>query len=157
MFERLHIQRFKSLRDTTVELAPLTVVFGPNAAGKSNLVEAMLLLARLVGERTLSEAFAEGIRGYPLEAFSLPSGGVEALLQQQHARIRLEAEMSEPAAPGSSRKPGLLSFWICSARTAVMKSSSRIWCASSRDPLRFASLWSSPVHRAAVTAGRSAN
>ena len=75
MLERLHIQGFKSLRDTKVELAPLTVVFGPNAAGKSNLLEALLLLARLVGERTLTEAFAEGIRGYPLEAFSLPQKG----------------------------------------------------------------------------------
>jgi predicted ATPase len=112
MLERLHIQGFKSLRDTTVELAPLTVVFGPNAAGKSNLLEALLLLARLVGERTLSEAFAEGIRGYPLEAFSLPPGGMEALLQQPQARIRLEAEMSEPAAPGSTRKPGILSYQV---------------------------------------------
>jgi predicted ATPase len=112
MLERLHIQGFKSLRDTTVELAPLTVVFGPNAAGKSNLLEALLLLARLVGERTLSDAFAEGIRGYPLEAFSLPPGGMEALLQHPRPTIRLEAEMSEPATPGSTRKPGILAYQV---------------------------------------------
>lgn len=112
MLERLHIQGFKSLRNTTVELAPLTVVFGPNAAGKSNLLEALLLLARLVGERTLSEAFAEGIRGYPLEAFSLPPGGMEALLQQPRPTIRLEAEMSEPATPASTRKPGILAYQV---------------------------------------------
>jgi len=112
MLERLHIQGFKSLRDTTVELAPLTVVFGPNAAGKSNLLEAMLLLARLVGERTLTEAFAEGIRGYPLEAFSLPPEGMEALLLQPRPTIRLEAEMSEPKIPGSTKKPSILSYQI---------------------------------------------
>jgi AAA15 family ATPase/GTPase len=61
MLNRIHIQGFKSLRDATVELAPLVVLFGPNAAGKSNLLEALLLLSRLVGERTLSEAFAEVI------------------------------------------------------------------------------------------------
>lgn len=36
MLERLHIQGFKSLRDTTVELAPLTVVFGPNGPVTNN-------------------------------------------------------------------------------------------------------------------------
>ncbi|MFM9103204.1 MAG: hypothetical protein ACKOPS_18480, partial [Cyanobium sp.] len=81
-------------------------------AGKSNLLEAMLLLARLVGERTLTEAFAEGIRGYPLEAFSLPPEGMEALLLQPRPTIRLEAEMSEPKIPGSMKKPSILSYQI---------------------------------------------
>ena len=34
MLERMRIQGFKSLRDAKVELAPLVVLFGPNAAGK---------------------------------------------------------------------------------------------------------------------------
>ena len=34
----------------------LVVVFGPNAAGKSNLLEALVLLSRLVRERTLADA-----------------------------------------------------------------------------------------------------
>ena len=87
MLERIRIQGFKSLRDAKVELAPLVVLFGPNAAGKSNLLEALLLLSRLVGERTLSEAFAEGIRGYPLEAFTLAEGGLEQLLHGPHASL----------------------------------------------------------------------
>ncbi len=37
MLQRLHIQGFKSLRDSTVELAPLTVVFRPNGPAKNNL------------------------------------------------------------------------------------------------------------------------
>jgi energy-coupling factor transporter ATP-binding protein EcfA2 len=87
MLERIHIQGFKSLRDVEVELAPLVVVFGPNAAGKSNFLEALMLLARLVREPSLAEAFGSGIRGYPLEAFSIPEGGIEAFYrsyQEEH-------------------------------------------------------------------------
>jgi len=112
-----------------VELAPFTVVFGPKAAGKSNLLEAMLLLARLVGERTLTEAFAEGIRGYPLEAFSLPPEGMEALLLQPRPTIRLEAEMSEPIAPGSTKRPGILSYQIAVGSWRPLE-----WCKSPRTP-----------------------
>lgn len=112
MLNRIHIQGFKSLRDATVELAPLVVLFGPNAAGKSNLLEALLLLSRLVGERTLSEAFAEGIRGYPLEAFTLADGGLEQLLQGPMPHLRLEVEMSTPLPAASRRRPDILSYQV---------------------------------------------
>ncbi len=36
MLTRLHVRGFKSLEDVEVELAPLVVLSGPNAAGKSN-------------------------------------------------------------------------------------------------------------------------
>ncbi|MCS5693830.1 AAA family ATPase [Cyanobium sp. FGCU-6] len=111
MLERIRVQGFKSLRDATVELAPLVVLFGPNAAGKSNLLEALLLLSRLVGERTLSEAFAEGIRGYPLEAFTLAEGGLEQLLHGPSPCLRLEAEMSMEPPPGR-RRQGILSYQV---------------------------------------------
>ena len=112
MLNRIHVQGFKSLRDATVELAPLVVLFGPNAAGKSNLLEALLLLSRLVGERTLSEAFAEGIRGYPLEAFTLADGGLEQLLQGPMPHLRLEVEMSTPLPAASRRRPDILSYQV---------------------------------------------
>jgi predicted ATPase len=112
MLERIRVQGFKSLRDATVELAPLVVLFGPNAAGKSNLLEALLLLSRLVGERTLSEAFAEGIRGYPLEAFTFAEGGLEQLLQGPKPHLRLEVEMSMAVPPASRRRPDILSYQV---------------------------------------------
>ena len=112
MLNRIHVQGFKSLRDATVELAPLVVLFGPNAAGKSNLLEALLLLSRLVGERTLSEAFAEGIRGYPLEAFTLADGGLEQLLHGPMPHLRLEVEMSTPLPAASRRRPDILSYQV---------------------------------------------
>src|SRR6476469_9282428 len=79
-----------------MELAPLVVLMGPNAAGKSNLLEAFLLLSRLVTEQTLAAAFEPPLRGYPLEAFSLPEKRLEGLLQQDRADLSLEAEV-QPA------------------------------------------------------------
>jgi predicted ATPase len=71
-------------------------LMGPNAAGKSNLLEALLLLSRLATEQTLAAAFEPPLRGYPLEAFSLPEKGLEGLLQQDRADLSLEAEV-QPA------------------------------------------------------------
>jgi predicted ATPase len=68
MLKGLHIQGFKSLRDSSVELAPLTVVFGPNGPAKNN-------------------------RHQPT---CLPPDGMETLLQQFRPAIRLEAKISEP-------------------------------------------------------------
>jgi len=93
LLHHIHVQGFKSLRDVQVDLARLVVVFGPNAAGKSNLLEALVLLSRLVQKRTLAEAFEEGIRGYPTEAFSFGAGGVEELLQRDSASLSLEARV----------------------------------------------------------------
>jgi predicted ATP-dependent endonuclease of OLD family len=39
---RLHIQGFKSPCDITMEQVPLRVVFGPDAAGTSKLLEAVV-------------------------------------------------------------------------------------------------------------------
>ena len=102
MLTRFRVQGFKSLLDVELELAPLVVLMGPNASGKSNLLEALLLLSRLVTEKTLSAALAPPIRGYPLEAFSLPEGGLEALLQQDRADLMLEGMVSRSEASESS-------------------------------------------------------
>ena len=84
MLERLTVRGFKSLREVTIEPGRhLTVLFGPNAAGKSNLLEAINFLAAMPGARTIHDAL-DGplpIRGHPFEAFTFPPGGLPALLQ----------------------------------------------------------------------------
>ena len=95
MLQHLSVRGFKSLRAVEVDLARLVVVFGPNAAGKSNLLEALVLLSRLVRERTLAEAFEDGLRGRPIEAFSFGSGGLEELLSRERANLRLSARVGE--------------------------------------------------------------
>lgn len=104
MLRRIHIRGFKSLFDVEVELAPLVVVLGPNAAGKSNFLEAVSLLSRLVTEKTLADAFEPPLRGYPVEAFSLPEEGLSELLSRKRAELAIEADVELPSA---SRIAGL--------------------------------------------------
>lgn len=93
MIRRIHVKGFKSLVDIDVSLAPLTVLLGPNAVGKSNLLEALVLLSRVVTERTLAEAVDTPVRGYPLEAFTLPASGLPGLLAQERAALTIEADV----------------------------------------------------------------
>jgi predicted ATPase len=46
MLPRLAIRGFKSLEDIELQLPPLAVLAGPNAAGKSNMLDAIQMLAR---------------------------------------------------------------------------------------------------------------
>lgn len=104
MLQRIHIRGFKSLFDVEVELAPLVVLLGPNATGKSNFQEVLFLLSRLVSERTLTEAFEPPLRGYPAESFSLPDGGLPELLSRERAELAIEVDLEAAA---KSRLPGL--------------------------------------------------
>ena len=49
VLQRLHIGNVKSLAgEHVVPLAPLTLIYGPNAAGKSTIIQSLLLLAQSV-------------------------------------------------------------------------------------------------------------
>src|ERR1035441_286098 len=49
MLTHLRIQNFKSWRDTgPVRLAPITVLFGSNSAGKSSIIQFLLMLKQTV-------------------------------------------------------------------------------------------------------------
>src|SRR3989338_11715686 len=92
MLKNLTVRGFKSLKDVTVEFPRMAVLFGPNAAGKSNLLDAIQALSRIGTQRTLADALSEPIRGYPIEAFSFPSGGLaELLLASSRAVLPLAA------------------------------------------------------------------
>lgn len=92
MIRGIKIQGYKSLRDIHVELSDLTVIFGPNAAGKSNLFDALALLSRMVTQHTLRDAFDDH-RGTPLEAFFHGEYGIEALLKQPMASLSMEVDI----------------------------------------------------------------
>jgi predicted ATPase len=93
LLNRLRVQGFKSIADVDVGFPRLTVLFGPNAAGKSNLLDAIQALSRLGTERTVSDALSEPIRGHPIEAFAFPAGGLSDLLSKPRETFRLEAEL----------------------------------------------------------------
>ena len=94
MLKRIHIQGYKSLEDVEVSLCPLVVLFGPNAAGKSNLLDALQLLSKLGTSRTLKEAFDPPYRGKPLESFTIGSKGIKGLLEQDRLSFSIEADLS---------------------------------------------------------------
>ncbi len=91
MLERITIRGFKSLRDVTVELPRLTLLFGANAAGKSNFLDALQFFSSAVTQRSLQEALGPPIRGRPLEAFTLPPGGIEGLYDMKSVEFSLDA------------------------------------------------------------------
>ncbi len=93
MLERLQVDGLKSLQAVDVTFKPLTVLFGPNAAGKSNLLQAIDLLSHAALPVTLSQALTWQERGYPFEYLALPDGGVPALLAEPEGRFTETAEV----------------------------------------------------------------
>ena len=93
MLNRIRVRGYKSLRDLDVQLKPLTLLFGPNAAGKSNILDAVQLLSRLATSRTLKEAFDPPCRGKPLESFTMGPGGLKGLREQERLAFSIEADL----------------------------------------------------------------
>ena len=94
MLKRVHIRGYKSLEDVEVRLSQLVVLFGPNAAGKSNFLDALQLLSKLGTSRTLKEAFDPPYRGKPLESFTIGDTGIKGLLEQESLSFSIEADLS---------------------------------------------------------------
>ncbi len=75
MITRIEIDGFKSFEGFSLNLPPFAVILGPNAAGKSNLFDALRLLSRLA-TNDVRTAMKE-LRGEPLELFRrLPDGRI---------------------------------------------------------------------------------
>lgn len=94
MLKKIKIQGYKSLVAVEIALQPLSVLFGPNAAGKSNFLDALQLLSSMVTSRTLKEAFTPPYRGSPLESFTFPEEGIKGLLTKEKAVISIEADVA---------------------------------------------------------------
>lgn len=93
MLKRIRIRGYKSLDDVEVCLSQLVVLFGPNAAGKSNLLDALQLLSKLGTSRTVKEAFDPPYRGKPLESFTIGHDGIKGLLKQERLSFSIEADL----------------------------------------------------------------
>ncbi|HZF42749.1 MAG TPA: AAA family ATPase [Sphingomonadaceae bacterium] len=73
MLTRIEIDGFKTFEEFRLDLRPFTAIVGPNASGKSNLFDAMQLLAALA-DHDIHTAM-QGLRGEPEEFFRQTSDG----------------------------------------------------------------------------------
>src|SRR3989442_14877246 len=48
MLTNLHVQNFRSIESCDVELAPITILFGPTSGGKSTLFYALLVIRNFI-------------------------------------------------------------------------------------------------------------
>lgn len=93
MITRIIIRGYKSLNNFRVDLGPIAVIVGPNASGKSNVLDALQLLASFVTSGTLTRAFETSHRGKILESCSYGSEGLEGLRKKPDARLRFEVDV----------------------------------------------------------------
>jgi predicted ATPase len=93
MIERVKIKGYKSLSDVELNLKPLTVLIGPNAAGKSNFLDALQLLSRVANSETLKDAFDPPYRGDPLESFTFGKNGIRGLLDKDNVSFSMEVDV----------------------------------------------------------------
>ena len=95
--EKVHIKNFLSLRDVELPLKPLTVLVGPNASGKSNILNALnLLRIMMVSEKLPPVKFVRD---------TLWAGETYQITFQLHAKaketsalyeLKLKAEANNP-------------------------------------------------------------
>ena len=57
---KLRVRNFRSIRDAELELGPLTVIVGPNASGKSNLIDALRFLVDALSQNLAHSVRARG-------------------------------------------------------------------------------------------------
>lgn len=97
MLTRIKINGYKSFDDLEVRLGPLAVLFGPNSSGKSNFLDALMLLSRLANSPNLGKALSTH-RGFLLELFTFGPKGIESLLNEEEVSFNLEVDirLSDP-------------------------------------------------------------
>jgi len=91
---RIEIDGFKTFRGFALDLEPFNVIAGANASGKSNLFDAIQLLARLA-ESDLRTA-ASSLRGEPHELFHRAADGSSADQISLAVEVLVEPEVRDP-------------------------------------------------------------
>lgn len=92
MITRLRVKGFKSLYDLDVTLTPLTVLFGANTSGKSNVLDVIQLLARSVTAEHIADIFDAPFRGTLHACFSQGHDG----LVPENAKIEISVDLIVP-------------------------------------------------------------
>ncbi len=82
------IENFKSVRSAKIDLSPLTVLVGPNSAGKSSLIHSILLFAQ--NSRRAGREFDGNARGQIILNGDLVKLGT---LEESHCDLTQSAEL----------------------------------------------------------------
>ncbi len=95
--EKVHIGNFLSLRDVDLPLKPLTVLVGPNASGKSNILNALSLLRTMMVKEKLPPVEFIQSRFWAGEASHI-TFRLQAEVEQTETeyKLRLQAETGHP-------------------------------------------------------------
>lgn len=88
MLSSIRFKDFKSFADAEVKFAPLTVLVGANASGKSNLLDAIRLMQGLGLEFPLGEV-VQGRREAGREVWKGLRGGMTGLIRSGHTQADL--------------------------------------------------------------------
>ena len=99
MFNSLHLKNVLSFRDADVALAPLNVVIGPNASGKSNLIEAFSLLQAVPDDLArffrINGPILDWIwKGDAESEAALPLAEITAVLENREGRHEAEEQLT---------------------------------------------------------------
>jgi predicted ATPase len=94
MITRIEINGFKSFHSFAVDLRPFQVFIGPNGVGKTNLFDAITLLANLAADRPLTEAFEQS-RGEIGELFTNYNDGTNAKMMSFAVEVLIDKTSTE--------------------------------------------------------------
>lgn len=88
MFEQMELRHFKCFEKVNLPLAPLTLLSGANASGKSSVLQALVLLHQTIREHEWSIRLM-------LNGRSMPLGTVLDVVDKVHGRRQLEIGLVE--------------------------------------------------------------
>ena len=95
MLEAFRFQNFKSYRDATLPLGPLTVLVGANASGKSNAIEGICTLSWLArGQKLSAVQYAEGPAGQNVR------GRIQDMSYREGGEFTLSCDLNETLCKG---------------------------------------------------------
>jgi predicted ATPase len=101
MIDRLILEGYRSFKQLDIELKPLNVLIGPNASGKSNLIDFFELMSE-AADRHLADAVARRDGMSEL----LWAGGAEKLqVRLEFAADALAQSLGAPHVRGRDRRP----------------------------------------------------
>ena len=95
MLTYIKINGFKSFQNFEMNFTPLTVIAGTNAAGKSNLFDALRLLSRLAEVDKIHTAFRENQRGDMHELFTQYDNGECASIMEFVVEMLVNKEITD--------------------------------------------------------------